>query len=89
MHKTKQPFRPAGRRPRAALLAAAALACCCSYAVAQNTSPDAAPDANASADTIMTLVADASSCAANPAACAAQVYAGHGIGGYGARPNSQ
>ena len=79
MHKTKQPSRPAGRRPRATLLAAAAFACCCSYAVAQTTTPDSAPGANAGADTIMTLVADATSCAANPAGCAVQVYAGHGI----------
>lgn len=76
MHKTKQPFRAAGRRPRATLLAAAAFACCCSYAVAQNTTPDTASAANASADTIMTLVENASPCAANPAACAVHVYAG-------------
>ncbi|WP_124716032.1 hypothetical protein [Burkholderia ubonensis] len=37
MHKTKQPFRAAGRCYRATLLAAAAFACCCgSYAVAQD-----------------------------------------------------
>ncbi|RQY98252.1 hypothetical protein DF017_02690, partial [Burkholderia stagnalis] len=48
--------------------------------VAQN----AAPETSASAEAMMMLADDASSCAANPAACSARVYAGGGVGGNGA-----
>ncbi|HIA2408762.1 TPA: hypothetical protein ACU905_005978, partial [Burkholderia contaminans] len=84
MLKSKQPFRTPGRRYRATLFAAAAFACCCSYAVAQDATPDTAAGAVASADAIMTLVDDASPCAANPAACAVHVFAGGHVGGSGA-----
>ncbi|HDR9782511.1 TPA: hypothetical protein QDC36_002370, partial [Burkholderia cepacia ATCC 25416] len=84
MLKSKRPFRTTGRCHRATLFAAAAFACCCSYAVAQDATPDSAPDAVASADAIMMLVDDASPCAANPAACPVHVFAGGHAGGNGA-----
>ncbi|HGO6115478.1 TPA: hypothetical protein ACK3SN_002772, partial [Burkholderia cepacia] len=84
MLKTKRPFRTTGRCHRATLFAAAAFACCCSYAVAQDATPDSAPDAVAGADAIMMLVDDASPCAANPAACSVHVFAGGRAGGNGA-----
>ena len=84
MSRTKQLSRAVGRCYHTTLLAAAAFACCCSYAVAQDSMSDTAPDPIASADTVMMLAENAASCAANPAACAVHVYAGRGAEGSGA-----